>query len=201
MEIPSSVLYKQASVGWHLVVASGELEQVATEVPLYRQHCSMICWGDSVGGTFACDTYLHHYFVWMLCLHLQSWSFSDFLVQKGTMILQLNHWFVCPYDVFKFLVQVFTSPLHSLCSETWSSGSTCCCGKLIQEFSTLEWLYFCRHCTPQHSRSWLAGWLLSRCRKMSGVSLKRHSLPGRRERVPCILYFLIVAHTVYFGTI
>ena len=34
-----------------------------------------------------------------------------------------------------------------------------------------------------------------------GVSLKRRPLPGRRERVPCILYFLIVAHTVCFETI
>ena len=34
-----------------------------------------------------------------------------------------------------------------------------------------------------------------------GVSLKRRPLPGRRERVSCILNFLIVAHTVCFETI
>ena len=34
-----------------------------------------------------------------------------------------------------------------------------------------------------------------------GVSLKRRPLPGRRERVPCILYFVIVAHTVCFEMI
>ena len=37
--------------------------------------------------------------------------------------------------------------------------------------------------------------------KMLGVSLKQCLLPRRRERVPCILYFLIVANTVCFGTI
>ena len=37
--------------------------------------------------------------------------------------------------------------------------------------------------------------------KMLGFSLKRRPLPGRRERVPCNLYFLIVANTACFGTI
>ena len=37
--------------------------------------------------------------------------------------------------------------------------------------------------------------------KLLGVSLKQRPLPGRRERVPCNLYFLVVANTACFGTI